>query len=126
MRKRDWLLIAGCVVAAFVGGVCVTLLPLKVQATNRDRAEWVEKCLKDFESIKVGMTRGEIEAKWPWDTGLQGVSPVRFTHPDFGYFKVDVEFDFKRNPADQNRAVWNKDDKATSISKPYIERSFGD
>jgi hypothetical protein len=36
---------------------------------------------------------------------------------------MDVEFDFKRNPADQNRAVWGRDDKATKVWKPYIERA---
>jgi hypothetical protein len=72
------------------------------------------------------MTRGEIEGKLSKDGGLQGVSPVRFAHPACGYFKVDVEFEFKRDAADQNRAIQNKDDKATRVSKPYIERPFLD
>jgi hypothetical protein len=87
---------------------------------------WVETCLKDFESIKAGMTRGQIEAKLSKDGGLQSVSPVRFAHPACGYFKVDVGFQFKRDAGDQNRAIENKDDKATSVSKPYIESPFAD
>jgi hypothetical protein len=79
-----------------------------------------------FESIKIGMTRSDLEGRLPKDGGLQSVSPVRFAHPACGYFKIDVEFDFKPNPADQNRAVWGKDDKATKVSKPYIERPFSD
>ncbi|MGD0596318.1 MAG: hypothetical protein ABSA64_02205 [Sedimentisphaerales bacterium] len=93
---------------------------------NQEHMAWVEKCLTDFESIKPGMTRGEIEKKFPMDGGAQGVSPVRFTHPECGYFKVAVEFDFKRNEKDQGRAIISPDDKATKVSTPYIERPFTD
>lgn len=89
---------------------------------NKDCTTWVQKCLGDFESVKAGMTRREVEAKLAMDGGLQGASPVRFTHPTCPYFKIDVEFDFKRNPADQNRAIWGEDDKVIRVSKPYIER----
>lgn len=78
---------------------------------RRDRMAWVAKCLKDFQAIKVGMTRKEIEMQFQQDGGLQGVSPVRFTHPDCPYFKVDVEFSFKRNPQDMGRAMISPDDK---------------
>lgn len=93
---------------------------------NQEHTVWVEKCLRDFESVKPGMTRGEIEKKFPMDGGLQVVSPVRFTHPECGYFKVDVEFDFKHNEKDQNRAIISPDDKAMKISRPYIERPIMD
>jgi ankyrin repeat protein len=86
----------------------------------------VEKCLEDFESIKAGMTRREVESKLAMDGGIQGVSPVRFTHPTCPIFKIDVEFDFHKNAADQNRAVLGKDDKVIHASKPYIERPFLD
>jgi hypothetical protein len=93
---------------------------------DAEHAKWVETCLKDFQSIKVGMTRGEIEKKLSEDGGLQSASPVRFIHPACASFKIDVEFDIKRDPADQGRAVSGKEDKATKISKPYIERPFED
>src|SRR5215467_1666635 len=67
-----------------------------------DRTAWVEQCLKDFESIKPGMTRGEAERKLLMDGGLQSASPVRFVHPECRYFKIEVQFDFARDPADQN------------------------
>ena len=88
--------------------------------TSQERTVWVEKCLRDFEGIKPGMTRGEIQKKFPMAGGFQTVSPVRFTHPECGYFKVDVEFDFKRNEKDQNRVIESPDDKATKVSRPYI------
>ena len=88
----------------------------------QEQIAWVNKCLSDFDSIKVGRSRKEIERQFPMDGGIQGVSPVRFTHPECPHFKVDVEFSFKRNPHDQNRAVISPEDKSTKISKPYLER----
>jgi hypothetical protein len=93
---------------------------------DKGHTAWVEKCLKDFESVKAGMTRHDVDAKWTMDGGIQGVSPVRYAHPACPYFKIDVEFDFKKNAADQNRAITGKDDKVTRVSKPYIERPFLD
>jgi hypothetical protein len=89
---------------------------------NKDLTTGVEKCLADFESVKAGMMRCEVEAKLTMDGGIQGVSPVRFAHPTCPYFKINVEFDFQKNAADQNRAVRGKDDKVIRVSKPYIER----
>jgi len=86
-----------------------------------NHSKWVAQCLKDFQTLKPGMTRNEIKGKFPMDGGLQGVSPVRFVHPSCPYFKIDVEFEFKRNPHDQNRAIVGKDDRSTKFSRPYIE-----
>lgn len=110
-------------------GGLVNLPQLKSVAARQeaaDHAKWLEICLKDFESIAVGMTRSEVQTKLSEDGGLQTVSPVRFTHPACPSFKIDVEFDFGRDPADQNRAVWGKDDKVNKVSKPYIERPADD
>ena len=93
---------------------------------EHEREGWVARCLEDFQTIKPGKTRAEIEKKFPMDGGLQTVSPVRFTHPDCPYFKVDVAFGFKRDPEDQNRAVLSPHDEATAVSKPYIETPFCD
>ena len=113
------------IVAVCAAGICLALLSAQGQPpkgeTDQACTQWVEKCLRDFASIKVGMPRSGIERKFPMDGGLQSVSPVRFTHPACAYFKMDVEFDFKRDAAGQNRAIWGKDDKCTKVSKPYIE-----
>jgi hypothetical protein len=115
---------------ACAGSACVALLraqapPPRAQP-DKDRTQWVESCLKDFESIKAGMTRGQVEAKLTMDGGLQGVSLVRFAHPACGYFKINVEFEPKRDAAPQGRAIADKADKVTKSSKPYIERPFVD
>jgi hypothetical protein len=118
-------IVVGVGAALMLGVSSATSRPPEEKA-GRPNVRWVEKCLQDFESIKPGMTRGEIENRFPLDGGLQGVSPVRFLHPACPYFKIDVVFAFKRNPDDQNRAVSGKEDKATRASKPYIERPFAD
>ena len=93
---------------------------------KRDRTEWVQQCLKDFETIHPGMTRQEIKKKFPMDGGLQSFSAVRFVHPDCPYFKIDVEFELKKDIKNRNRAIHTQEDMAIKISKPYIERPIID
>jgi hypothetical protein len=97
-----------------------------VTYTNLECSKWVEACVKDFESLHPGMTRSEVQARFFMDGGLQGISPVRFTHPSCPYFKVDVEFDFKRDANDQNRAIQAGTDRVIRVSKPYLERPYMD
>ena len=96
------------------------------QVSVPSNVEFAGGCLKVFESITNGMTRAEVEKNFTLDGGLQGASPVRLLHPACPMFKVNVEFDFKRNAADQNRAVIGKDDKVIRVSRPYLERPFLD
>jgi hypothetical protein len=105
-------------------------LPYKPRITprrqQRDRLEWVEKCLADFESIKPGMKRSEVEKRMSIDGGLQFMVEERLCHPECSYFKIDVSFDVKHDPNDQNRAVISEEDKVLDFSKPYIERPIMD
>jgi len=96
------------------------------QVAIPQEVEFAGSYLKVFESITNGMTRAEVEQQLRLDGGLQGASPVRYLHPDRPHFKVSVEFDFKRNAADQNRAVIGRDDKVVRVSAPYRERPFMD
>jgi hypothetical protein len=90
----------------------------ETQEKTFERQAWVEKCLRDFEAIKPGMTRKEVQAQLHSDGGLQGVSPVRFVHPECPYFKIDVEFSFGRDEADQGRALRSDEDPVVRVSKP--------
>jgi hypothetical protein len=96
------------------------------QLTIPQNVEFAGECFKNFESITNGMTRGEVEKKLKMDGGLQTVSPVRFLDPACPGFKINVEFDFKRNAMDQNRAIETKADKVIRVSKPYLERRIMD
>ncbi len=90
---------------------------------NEKCTTWVSKCLADFESIKTGMTRGEIEKKFSMDGGISTVSLIRFVHPECIYFKIDVEFELKSK--DPNH-MSSPEDKVIKKSKPYIENPVFD
>jgi hypothetical protein len=96
------------------------------EAAERGPTKWAESCLRDFEAIKPGMTRAEVERRFQLDGGLQSASPVRFVHTNCPYFKADVEFEIHRDAADHNRAIERKDDKVIRVSKPYLARPFID
>jgi hypothetical protein len=96
------------------------------QLTIPQNVELAGDCFKIFESITNGMTRGEVAKKLMMDGGLQTVSPIRFLDPACPGFKINVEFDFKRNASDQNRAMAGQDDKVIQVSRPYLERQFID
>ena len=96
------------------------------QVVIPNNVEFAGAYLKAFASITNGMTRGAVEKTFMLDGGFQGASPVRLLHSSCPLFKVNVEFDFKRNAADQNRAVIGPEDKVIRVSKPYLQRPFMD
>ncbi len=91
-----------------------------------DLEKSVKQCLDDFSAIRPGMTRREVEEKFPMDGGMHTLSLIRFVHPDRYYFKVDFSFSYESNPNDQNRAVWRGAGKVMSVSAPYIENPYYD
>ena len=86
-----------------------------------DLEKSVRQCLEDFNAIRPGMTRQQVEEKFLMDGGLRGAGLVRFIHPDCYYFKVDVTFSFERNAADQNRAIRSPTDVVVEVSRPYVD-----
>ena len=104
-------------VASAIGSHPATDRPVRAD----DRVAWVGKCLADFQAIRVGITRAEIEKRLRLDCGLQSSENVRYCHPECGHFKIVVKFAVKRNPKDQGRVVPSPDDRATEVSKPTIE-----
>jgi len=87
---------------------------------------WVHGCLKDFAAIKIGMTRRQVEDEFPMDGGVHSPSRPRFVHPTCGFFKIDVEFDCKKDAADQNRTIDSPDDRVIHVSRPYLEFPYSD
>ena len=84
------------------------------------RIRWVGECLRDFNALKLGMTRTEVETVFPQYTWDIHSFPTRIIHPDCPLFMIDVDFDVKGNPEDHNRATPSPEDLVTNISKPYI------
>ena len=72
------------------------------------------------------MARHDVDLLFQKDGGLHGASSGRYVHSECPYFKVEVFFDFKTNPKDQNRAIISPKDSVKSISRPYIEWPISD
>jgi len=87
---------------------------------NESRVAWVRKCLADLQSIKQGLTRRDVEMRLDRAGGLSSPSRGTFVHRECVYFKVDVEFQFERDPNDMGRAKWSPDDKVVNVSRPYL------
>jgi len=94
-------------------------------STPKNIIPFMEKCLFDFSTIKVGVTRATLENQFKTNSAYSPTN-VTFIHPQCSYFHIDVEFQVKRDPAEQNRAILGKDDKVIHVSKPYIERAGWD
>ena len=90
------------------------------------RIRWVGECLRDFNTLKPGMTRAEVEKVFPRHTMDEHSVPSRIIHPDCPLFMIDVYFDIKGNPEDQNRATPRPEDLLINISKPYIAYPIND
>jgi hypothetical protein len=121
MKKLYTFKIVLALCIGLILSLCLAQEEYAQRTPNKVCTAWVEKCLMDFQSIKPGVTMGEIQKKFPMDGGLQSPYLIRFTHPECDYFKIDVEFDFKCDVKDPNRPLWSPEDKVTKTSKPYIE-----
>jgi hypothetical protein len=101
----------------------------KIDLNNAAISKVIEfggECFTNFAAITNGMTRAEVEHRLTMDGGLQAVSPVRFIDTNCPGFKINVEFDYKKDAANQGRAIIGKDDQVIRVSKPYLERPYVD
>ncbi len=99
------------------------LSALRVEPNGRpygsEQARWIRQNLPDLESIKVGMTRGELLKVFMEEGGFSARTQHRYVYRKCGYVKVDVEF----APAnDKDNDIHDRaDDRITKISKPYLD-----
>jgi Oxidoreductase molybdopterin binding domain len=84
-----------------------------------EQARWIRENLPELESIKVGMTRGELLKVFMEEGGISTRTWHRYVYRKCGYVKVDVEF----APAidKDNTPRGRPDDRITKISKPYLQ-----
>ena len=89
------------------------------------KEKWFRTCYEDLLGVKPGMTRRELGKTLVIDGGCS-LSLPRYCHRDCACLKVQVQFDSKRDPDDQNRLIWSDDDKVLGVSLPYVETPFYD
>lgn len=96
--------------AALIGPVG---LPACGQDSNH--VQWVAQTIKTMQTVKVGMTRAQLERVFVTEGGLSTTAERTYVYRGCPYFKVDVQFE--TDPANPNR----ESDKITRISKPYLD-----
>ena len=86
-----------------------------------------------METIKPGMTRGELLAVFQPQGGLSTALHRTFISRDCIYFKVDVDFDAVGRPSrDENGRMTSVEDNGDNgdiivqISRPYIQFAITD
>ena len=92
--------------------------------------DWVRDVLAKMETIKPGMTRGELLKLFGTEGGFSNGLRRRFVSRDCAYFKVDVEFEAVGRPGHDSdgRVTVDEDprDIIVKISRPYLQFSIAD
>jgi hypothetical protein len=99
-----------------------TILPSSKSVTD-EHTEWIAKSLKEIETVKVGMTRGDLLKVFSEEGGLSTRTWRRYVYRECPYIKVDVEFQPVGEPA---KPTQNPQDKIIKISRPFLEWSILD
>jgi hypothetical protein len=95
--------------------VLISCFALPTPSQDSTHNQWVAESLKAIESVKIGMTRSELEKVFTADVGLSTPQNGTFVYRDCRYFKVDAAFNTKAG----NQAKGA--DKIVYISKPYLD-----
>jgi hypothetical protein len=91
------------------------------QQALRNRTEWISKCIKRIQSVKLGDTRAELLEVCTTEGGISTRLWRRYVYRECPYIKVDVEF-----KAIDNDKYEKPEDVITKISKPFLEWSIMD
>jgi|SRR5580704_4011570 hypothetical protein len=108
--------------------------PLKHPATQepcaQDHQAWVTDALIKMQTIKPGMTRGELLKVFTTEGGTSTGLRRTFVSRNCPYFKVDVTFDAVGRPSHDSdgRDTLAEDsrDIIVTVSRPYLQFSIVD
>jgi len=110
---------------------CSSSVPSATQdSCAQDHQAWVTHALEKMETIKTGMTRGDLLKIFTTEGGISTPLNRRFVSRDCPYFKVDVEFRAVGRP-DKDRdgpvtLVEDPRDIIVKISQPFLQSSIAD
>ena len=82
----------------------------------------LQEALDVYAHLKVGTSRKEVEKHFQRDGGAQFPSATRYTYPKCAYLHVVVNFDAKGT----GDHLFSPEDKATEISRLYVDYSLKD
>ena len=98
--------------------VALVLKATKPQSNQTSSlCEQLVPVMKDYERIKPGLARGQLEKFLQRDGGLQFPNSTRYVFPVCSLLHVDVEFDPKGGPG----RLFSPDDIVKRASKIYVE-----
>ena len=89
---------------------------LQPQASDCRSCSVVERALRDFQGVKVGMARRDIERFFAVAGGMTFRTHTRYVYRDCEYLKIEV--DFKTDPKTEN--AFSPDDKIIGISEIVV------
>jgi hypothetical protein len=93
--------------------------------SSQDHIVWVAQALKRMQTIRPGMTRGDLLKVFTTEGGLSTGLQRTFVSRDCPYFKVDVDFKAVSRPnRDANGRVTlieGNQDIIVKISRPYLQ-----
>lgn len=93
------------------------------KSRSDEHTEWIAKSLKEIETVKVGMTRGDLLKVFEEEGGISTRTWRRYVYRECRYIKVDVDFEPVGEPEKRSQSP---QDKIIKISKPFLEWSIVD
>jgi hypothetical protein len=97
---------------------------------SEKRDDWVRRALEKMETMRPGMTRGELLKVFRTEGGLSTGLHRTFVSRECPYFKVDVEFRAVGRPdrGSDGRVTLQEDERdiIVKISRPYLQYSIAD
>ena len=108
------------VLALFVFPMSLALAAPKSGSTQQQQGhqEWVRRSLEEMQTVKPGMTRGDLEKVFVGEGGLHASDSQTYLYRGCLYFKVSVKFQLAGSGL-----AWpaNPKDKIVSITQPYVD-----
>lgn len=97
---------------------------------NEKQTQWIANVLKDVQTIKVGMTRGEMRKVFGEEGGISTTNQRQYIYLGCPYIKVVFKFEPRgKKIKDAEGRLWqpeSEQDVIKSISEPYLEFSIID
>lgn len=92
--------------------------PKPSDAQQQEHQEWVRHSLGEMQTVKPGMTRGELEKVFVGEGGFYSSSHQTYLYRGCLYFKVKVDFQLAGSGLEYPS---NPKDKIVGITQPYID-----
>ncbi len=90
----------------------------------RKHSEWVEKSLKEMQTVKAGMSRGDLLKVFTEEGGISTRTWRTYVYRECPNIKVDVKFEPIEDVNDSLTEY--KSDRIVEISRPYLAWSVSD